>query len=487
LRSREKMANFLEVLRTRQERGLSHQTVVKFQLESNQKSRCEFYSKDLKAHFGCVNALAFSKNGKFLASGGDDRRILIWDMAKTLCDSKNRNKTLDGRHESNVFCIDFNCKLEKVISGGNDEKVLVHDLETGKTQDIFPHDEPVYGIACHPECSEIFASASSDGRVMIYDLRQSNSDPVMLHGSSYAFHDVSFNPVDPRLVVTANQNEGVSLLDYRKLNKPIMKYGSKFRQKSSKISAMSAKFSPNGSQIFALGRRMNPVLYDISSPKAFVEFDHPGYFNSCTMKSGTFGAENLVFSGSDDFNIYGWKVPTLTEVNQPTKSIKRADFVLKGHRSIVNQVRFNPVFNCLASSGVEKKIKLWSPFDITNDDVDKRGPSFSRRIHRREDHSWMVTNSSNLIDCEHESVEENPKMLAFFDSLVQRDLSSDETTETENEQRLAFEEELASAQWDISPGNLYGLYRLHCWRLEMFTIATSNNIRGGSNNIRGNN
>ena len=105
------MANFFEVLRTRQERGLSHQTVVKFQLESNQKSRCEFYSKDLKAHFGCVNALAFSKNGKFLASGGDDRRILIWDMAKTLCDSKNRNKTLDGRHESNVFCIDFNCKL----------------------------------------------------------------------------------------------------------------------------------------------------------------------------------------------------------------------------------------------------------------------------------------------------------------------------------------------------------------------------------------
>ena len=117
----------------------------------------------------------------------------------------------------------------------------------------------------------------------------------MLHGSGFAFHDVSFNPADPRLVVTANQNGGVCLLDYRKLNRPIMKYGS--RQKSSKISAMSAKFSPNGSMIFALGRRMNPVLYDISSPKALVEFDHPGYFNSCTMKSGTFAAHDLVFSG----------------------------------------------------------------------------------------------------------------------------------------------------------------------------------------------
>ena len=61
---------------------------------------------------------------------------------------------------------------------------------------------------------------------------------------------------------------------------------------------MSAKFSSKGYQIFALGRRMNPVLYDISSPKALVEFDYPGYFNSCTVKSGTFVAENLVFSGA---------------------------------------------------------------------------------------------------------------------------------------------------------------------------------------------
>ena len=66
-------------------------------------------------------------------------------------------------------------------------------------------------------------------------------------------------------------------------------------------------------------------------------------------------------------------------------------------------------------------------------------------------------------------------MLAFFDSLVQRDLSSDETTETENEQqRLDFEEE-ASAQWDIPTFDLYPCteYRLHRWRLEI------NNILGG--------
>lgn len=38
--------------------------------------------------------------------------------------------------------------------------------------------------------------------------------------------------------------------------------------------------------------------------------------------------------------------------------------VLYGHRSIVNQVRYNPQKCILASSGVEKMIKLWSPFEM---------------------------------------------------------------------------------------------------------------------------
>ena len=74
----------------------------------------------------------------------------------------------------------------------------------------------------------------------------------------------------------ANQEDGVTLLDFRKPNKPILKYGDR---KLRKRSAMCARFSPDGSKIFALGRRFNPVLYDLAHPKALVEFDHPGYFN----------------------------------------------------------------------------------------------------------------------------------------------------------------------------------------------------------------
>ena len=32
----------------------------------------------LVKHSGCVNALSFTKNDKFLISGGDDLRVMIW-------------------------------------------------------------------------------------------------------------------------------------------------------------------------------------------------------------------------------------------------------------------------------------------------------------------------------------------------------------------------------------------------------------------------
>ena len=46
----------------------------------------------------------------------------------------------------------------------------------------------------------------------------------------------------------------------------------------------------------------------------------------------------------------------------------------------------------------------------------------------------MIQASSDFgDDCERESTEENSSMLAFFDSLVQRDMSSGEDTDENNE------------------------------------------------------
>lgn len=74
---------------------------------------------------------------------------------------------------------------------------------------------------------------------------------------------------------------------------------------------MSVRFNSAGTQILALRRRQAPVLYAVHSPEPVAEFYHQDYYNSCTMKSCTFAGEGdqFVLSGSDDFNLYMWKIP----------------------------------------------------------------------------------------------------------------------------------------------------------------------------------
>lgn len=56
---------------------------------------------------------------------------------------------------------------------GNDEQVILHDVESSETLDVFAHEDAVYGLSVSPVNDNIFASSSDDGRVLIWDIRES--------------------------------------------------------------------------------------------------------------------------------------------------------------------------------------------------------------------------------------------------------------------------------------------------------------------------
>lgn len=111
---------------------------------------------------------------------------------------------------------------------------------------------------------------------------------------------------------------------------------------------MSVRFNSPGTQVLALPRLLLPMLYPTGSPEQIYQFYHQDYYNSCTMKICCFAGENdqFVLSGSDDFNMY------------------QNQIVLYGHRSIVNQVPYNPQKCLIVSSDVEKIVKLLTPFEL---------------------------------------------------------------------------------------------------------------------------
>jgi hypothetical protein len=75
----------------------------------------------------------------------------------------------------------------------------------------------------------------------------------------------------------------------------------------------------------------------------------------------------------------------------------KIDLINDQYRSIVNQVRYNPHLQILASSGVEKTIKLWSDWPFTapgSHKVEERG---ARSVYTHEDYIGLVLRSDNLL------------------------------------------------------------------------------------------
>ena len=150
----------------------------------------------------------------------------------------------------------------------------------------------------------------------------------------------------------------------------VLEYGGMVGQQSS---SMFVTWNGRGDRILGIRRRLSPVLYRydyprnyfhftshlrIDSPSAIAQFDHPGYYNSCTMKSCCFAGpdDEFVMSGSDDFNVYMWGVPG--EGDTCPQWVPRARHVLSGHRSIVNQVRIychRSLYHILAPGAIQQE------------------------------------------------------------------------------------------------------------------------------------
>ncbi|XP_063387051.1 DDB1- and CUL4-associated factor 5 [Cydia fagiglandana] len=382
------------------------------------------YRKDLKCHFGCVNAIEFSCNGEILVSGGDDRRVMLWQFGQAIVD-RGQPEAMKSTHQSNIFCLGITDDSKKIYSGGNDDMVIVHDVESKRPVEVLSHQRAVCCLSIDPFNDRVVSTAGNDGRLLLFDTRQSVHESLVISRSRKAFHGVMFHPTQKDILVSANARDGVALWDLKSPKRPLIRYSGNGNGPFQ--NSMSVRFNKAGTHVLALRRRLPPVLYALYEQEPRAEFFHQDYYNSCTMKSCSFAGEGdkYVLSGSDDFNLYLWKVP---EPGSEDVVVESPHIVLYGHRSIVNQVRFNPQYSLIASSGVEKIIKLWSTMEypaMRGDLLESAtGSDNPREIYGQDDYVTLMHLNGQYISHNYadQSTSEDPRMMAFFDSLVQREL-----------------------------------------------------------------
>lgn len=395
------------------------------------------YYQNLCAHYGCVNALEFSRNaGRYLASGGDDKRVLLWDLGRATQQPTYRPIQMKATHLSNIFCYAFDQNDDNLISSGNDGQIIVHDLSTAVLADVFVCDASVYGLSANPVNKHQIAAACEDGTIHIMDTRLPKGDGMCLARRYTAFHSVMFSPVDQHLIATSHSWDGMALWDIRSPKKEVLHYD----EKHTKQRAMSARFNSTGNQLLLLRRRQPMALFNINQSTSIWQFDSEGYSNSCTMKSCCFAGDKdqYIVSGSDDFGVYMWKIPECSGDSVRPRLISKPSKMLLGHRSIVNQVRFNSHSNVLVSCGVEKMVKLWCterlPYGAGSTTSGTQEP---RKRYSHHEYIGLILESSSMIHDYHtENTEEDPKMLAFFDSLMQHEADA-RNSETSDEETAA--------------------------------------------------
>ncbi|MCU1267896.1 MAG: hypothetical protein JWM21_4214 [Acidobacteria bacterium] len=128
----------------------------------SRKSRKELRS--FIGQFDVVVALAFSPDGKMLASGSMEQTVKIWNP-----DTGEELRTFTG-HSSTVSSIAFSSDGKTLASGSLDTTIKLWDLESGKElRTLTGHSADVVSVVFSPD-RRFLASGSNDGKAKLWDV-----------------------------------------------------------------------------------------------------------------------------------------------------------------------------------------------------------------------------------------------------------------------------------------------------------------------------
>ncbi|KAJ4864208.1 WD domain, g-beta repeat domain-containing protein [Trichoderma breve] len=207
--------------------------------------------RTLEGHTGKVRSIAFSSDGKILASSSDDNTIRLWDAS-----TGSHQRTLVG-HIGKVRSIAFSPDNTILASSSIDNTIRLWDIALGSCrQKIEEHDDGTRykSVAFSPD-GRILASVSGPGILRLGDVALGKYQQKV--DEEHAVRCVAFSP-------------GGNILAVLRVVSPIQLWDtSSWRtMKTLDINAAyssSLVFSPNGKMLAFMGPLLNILLWDMAT------------------------------------------------------------------------------------------------------------------------------------------------------------------------------------------------------------------------------
>jgi hypothetical protein len=142
-----------------------------------------------EGQMGTVHALAYSPDGKLLASAGSDGKVRVWEEGTKMV----RRPLTD--HEGPVYAVAFSPDREKprLASAGWDGAVRIWDPTTGlKLHTLKGHEGDVWAVTFGAG-GKVLASAGTDGTIRIWDV-ETGKELQVFRGTGRGFHVLRFAP-----------------------------------------------------------------------------------------------------------------------------------------------------------------------------------------------------------------------------------------------------------------------------------------------------
>jgi eukaryotic-like serine/threonine-protein kinase len=283
-----------------------------------------------KGHHAYVETLAWSPNGKRIASGSGDKTVQVWDA------TTGGHAFTYRDHAGEVWAVAWSPDGQRIASGGVDNTVQVWDALTGGHVYTYQgHTAAVTAVAWSPDGQRI-ASASYDHTVRVWDA--ANGGHVFIyqnHGD--AVTAVAWSP-DGTRVASASYDHTVRVWDAANGGHVFI-----YRGHTKELRAVA--WSPDGKLIVSGGYDNTAQVWDaLTGVTVYTYAGHSGYINSVVWSPNS----KRVASGSGDKTVQVWDAST-----------GKHAFTYRGHAGYVYTVGWSSDGQRIASGASDSTVQVW--------------------------------------------------------------------------------------------------------------------------------